>query len=321
MFDVDIKQATAAIRSGRLEEAAALLLKPSNRNLAKAGPLIDRLVSKLIDRGRQHLDDGRVQPAHADAKTAMELAGRQIPIMELMSSVQSLTTDGQQEPIRKPPTFELNDSTTSRHPPLLLGVGGLGRLLLLRGKELTLDGVVNHRMADILLKTSGIESPLRLIRSDDEGEIRVVSRQKFEVNGTITNHALLVNDDVIVCGNRGRIRIRRGVPASQSIVFELTDSRTSLTDVRYIVWMAESIVLAPKTPDQRTGVGCHFRVPELSQNWMIVDDDSQWSVRPVRRLTGWPSTSSLNLGQDVYCDDVAIRLNEVPSQGARHARI
>ncbi|MEM0925930.1 MAG: hypothetical protein AAGJ83_07825, partial [Planctomycetota bacterium] len=92
MFDIDLKQATAAIRSGRLEEAATLLLKPSNRNLAKAGPLIDQLVSKLVERGRKHLEDGRVDPAHADAKTAMELAGRQIPIMELFASARSVSS-------------------------------------------------------------------------------------------------------------------------------------------------------------------------------------------------------------------------------------
>src|SRR5882762_3968462 len=69
-----LRQAEEAIRSERFEEALELARRPEIADHRQAGVLRDKIAARLVDRAREHLQQGHSQAAWHDLRQA-ELAG------------------------------------------------------------------------------------------------------------------------------------------------------------------------------------------------------------------------------------------------------
>jgi tetratricopeptide (TPR) repeat protein len=88
MLSLRIKQCERALRSGRLDEAYALLRQPDVRSHRRGQELLDKLVRAFIDRGRTHLAAGRLTEAADDADKAVHLAGNIEMVAQFQAAVE-----------------------------------------------------------------------------------------------------------------------------------------------------------------------------------------------------------------------------------------
>lgn len=97
MFNLRLKQAETALRDGRLEEAASLVIEPDIREHRDGQTLVTKLVETLLDRAAEHLAANRRGPAQQDLGRARQLGGNAARIAELQAQVDQLvaTTDRQ----------------------------------------------------------------------------------------------------------------------------------------------------------------------------------------------------------------------------------
>lgn len=320
MFKADLRQADAAIAAGRLEEASELLLKPGNRNVAASGPLIDRVVEELITRGGQHLHAERFDDAMADAKIAKQLAGRQLAVTELIADIRR----SQGRDLADPSDRWENDPSSFQ-----LTIDGVGSLLVHQGEQLRIGGLKPKDPVDVRMRTLGVRSPLVLQRSGDEADLSASSDDPFRVNSRDTRDAGLIDGDTVRLSDRCRLRIRRQVPASRTVVIESKDAtidsqRDDLGICRHIVWIGESLVLGPKRSLNPLGTGAHFRVAELSQSWMIVRDQGRWAARPQRDRRRSEAAVPLSWGRPSQAGELTILItksNLQPPASQSHDRV
>ncbi len=103
MFNLRLKQAEAALRDGRLEEAASLVTEPVVREHRDGQSLITKLVDALLDRAAEHLAGDRRTAAQQDLGAARQLGGNAARIAELQSELDQLVaaTDRQRRRERK----------------------------------------------------------------------------------------------------------------------------------------------------------------------------------------------------------------------------
>ena len=78
-----------AIEGGRLDEAAKLLQSSAVAKHATGQQLSDRLITELLNRAQLHLDQGRLEPARADADLAGLFGGQQVAVLELLQQIQN----------------------------------------------------------------------------------------------------------------------------------------------------------------------------------------------------------------------------------------
>ncbi len=90
MFNLRLKQAEAALRDGRLEEAASLVTEPGVREHRDGQSLITKLVEALLDRAAEHLAGDRRTAAQQDVAVARQLGGNAERIAELQSQLDQL---------------------------------------------------------------------------------------------------------------------------------------------------------------------------------------------------------------------------------------
>ena len=87
MLILRIKQAETALADGRLDEAFELVGPQEVRSHHRGQRLIGRLVRALVQRGKDHLADQRLQQALADYGKAQKLGGNSPQIAELSVAV------------------------------------------------------------------------------------------------------------------------------------------------------------------------------------------------------------------------------------------
>jgi len=90
VFNLRLKQAEAALRDGRLEEATSLVIEPNVRELRDGQSLITKLVDALLDRAAEHLAADRRTAAHQDLGVARQLGGNTAKVAELQTQLDRL---------------------------------------------------------------------------------------------------------------------------------------------------------------------------------------------------------------------------------------
>ncbi len=101
MFNLRLRQAETAFAEGRLNEAARLVEQQGVRDHREGQLLLTRIVDAFVDRGREHLETGRLDEARADCGEAKKLAGEQSSIAELAGEIASSKQDIQKKAVRK----------------------------------------------------------------------------------------------------------------------------------------------------------------------------------------------------------------------------
>lgn len=103
MLILRLKRCERALAGGRLDEAAMLLQPADARSHRRGQELLDRLVTSLVKRGREHLAAGRLAPAEADCREAARLAGNMPVLADLRTAIdraadeQRLAADGRRQ--------------------------------------------------------------------------------------------------------------------------------------------------------------------------------------------------------------------------------
>ncbi len=87
MLVLQIKHAEAALRDGRLDEAAALVEREPARSHRLAQRLAGKLTAAFVARGRRHFESGRPAQALADCEKAAHLGGSQEAVEALRQEV------------------------------------------------------------------------------------------------------------------------------------------------------------------------------------------------------------------------------------------
>jgi hypothetical protein len=90
VFNLRLKQAEAALRDGRLEEAAALVSEPGVREHRDGQSLTTQLVDALLARAAEHLTADRRSAAQQDLGLARQLGGNAAKVAELQSQLDQL---------------------------------------------------------------------------------------------------------------------------------------------------------------------------------------------------------------------------------------
>jgi hypothetical protein len=92
-----LKRCERALVGGRLDEAMKLLLPADARAHRRGQELLDRLVVALVERGRGHLAEGRLDAAEADWHAAASLAGNTPAVTQLRASIDLMMRDRRRE--------------------------------------------------------------------------------------------------------------------------------------------------------------------------------------------------------------------------------
>src|SRR6185503_3249335 len=82
-----IRQAECALSDGRLDEAFDLADRHDVRTHRRGQRLVGRLVRSLVERGRKHLDAGRLPDAAADSEKARRFGGLMPDVAELRDKI------------------------------------------------------------------------------------------------------------------------------------------------------------------------------------------------------------------------------------------
>ncbi|MFO0914930.1 MAG: hypothetical protein U0795_18365 [Pirellulales bacterium] len=82
-----LRQAEVAMNDGRLEEAYRLAAVPDFRAHRRGQTLVQRLAGLYVGRADEHLSAGRLDQARLDADRAQQLAGRTVPVTELIARI------------------------------------------------------------------------------------------------------------------------------------------------------------------------------------------------------------------------------------------
>ncbi|MHC4116610.1 MAG: hypothetical protein ACYSWO_03790 [Planctomycetota bacterium] len=87
MLILRLKQAESAMADGRLDEAFDIVQSDSIRQHRRGQKLMGRLARKLAERGRENLDQERIQLALLDCNKAEKLAGNTTDVAKLRSAI------------------------------------------------------------------------------------------------------------------------------------------------------------------------------------------------------------------------------------------
>lgn len=95
MVILKIKRAETALAEGRLEEAMSVLCREDVRSHRRGQELLSELARAFVHRGHDHLAEGRIELALADARRASEVAGDQLDVAQLRAAAGEVMLAGQ----------------------------------------------------------------------------------------------------------------------------------------------------------------------------------------------------------------------------------
>lgn len=309
MFHLDLKRAETAIAAGRLDEAFTLLKSSPARAHRDGQRLVDELIEAFVQRGNEHFSESRFDDAWHDASAAGYFGGRQIKVARLLSQIHQSRQAQRHEFVGQ--TMAPNPEQTSEAH--VLQVDGLGSLLLLACKTITIGTASSSSRYDVAVQTSGLSSAIFIERdefSGDDQDYFARSQARFAVNGKSTAERLLSDGDTISVGHRGRIKFRRPVAASGSAVLEMTSGMLTRRDIRRIVLMADSLLFGPSN--------CHFRLP-VGESPIIMLPGSASSPESEYSLhqQGGFDAQALSVGDSVRLGDTRFALSHHFATGIR----
>ena len=307
MFHLDLKRAETAIAAGRLDEAFTLLKSSPARTHRDGQRLVDELIEAFVLRGNEHFSENRLDDAWHDASAAGYFGGRQIKVARLLSQIHELRQSQRHDVVGQ--IISPNpDQTSEAH---VLQVDGLGSLLLLASKTITIGTASSSSRYDVAVQTDGLASAILIVRDEISGDGEdyfARSQSPFVVNGKPTAERLLSDGDAISVGHRGRIKFRRPVAASGSAVLEMTSGMLTRRDIRRIVLMADSLLFGQSN--------CHFRLPggESPIIMQPASELSQGSGYSLHRQGGFDA-QTLSVGGSVRLDDTRFALSHHSTTG------
>ena len=281
-------QITAALESGRLDLAAALL----SRLDRLAHPSVD------LDQIRRTLNECRAAfelLREAEAQRAMEILRRLEPLwpkakwldsaikqfkdiadslQEIRSGPLALTAltpapvdphetlpmpsaDAQAAQSPKPPVPRIpaqeHRASGSR---FVLHVDGVASYQVLTQPVVTIGPISSSSSVDVPLMAGAGAATITISRTEDDYFLQ--SRQPVLVNDRPTTSKVLASGDKIAIGPRCRITFRRPSAASTTAVLDLTGARLARGDIRQVLLIDREILIGP-------GSAAHVRHDELAQ--------------------------------------------------------
>ncbi|HZN68896.1 MAG TPA: hypothetical protein VFB66_26690, partial [Tepidisphaeraceae bacterium] len=150
MLILRIRQAECALGDGRLDEAFELADRHDVRSHRRGQRLVGRLVKALVDRGRKHLDGGRLHDASADSEKARRLGGLMPDVAGLRSAIaermsEKVRVERNQARLVAAARQHIDNGQLSVGGKLLEGLGESRAGVMLRDVEArraTIDGAV-----------------------------------------------------------------------------------------------------------------------------------------------------------------------------------
>ena len=177
-----------------------------------------------------------------------------------------------------------------------IDIGGWGRAALHRDRRLTIGGI--HHDADIRLQTRGITQPMTLQRRGDEGDV-MVRGVGMRINEEVMERAWVSDGDRIAIGDRGRIRLRRPIAPSATLLIELTAAQTKQRDLRCIVWLGDVMILG------KGDRPVHAVIPSLSTDLLLWHEGDGYRVRRRRDRS---SVQALPAGELIRYEGLDLQL-------------
>lgn len=101
MFNLRLRQAETAFAEGRLNEAARLVEQQGVRDHREGQLLLTKIVDAFVDRGREHLEAGRLNEAVIDCGEARKLGGEQSGVAQLAADLDIANRETQRQTKRK----------------------------------------------------------------------------------------------------------------------------------------------------------------------------------------------------------------------------
>ena len=309
MFHLDLKRAETAIAAGRLDEAFSLLKSSPARTHRDGQRLVDELIEAFVKRGNVHFSENRLDDAWHDASSAGYFGGRQIKVGRLLSQIREFRQSQRHDVIHQTPAPDAVQSSQAH----VLQVDGLGSLLLLSSKTVSIGAASSSSRHDLVVQTDGLASVILIERDESSGDGEdyfARSQSSFAVNGKPTVQRLLSDGDTISIGRRGRIKFRRPVAASGSAVLEMTAGKLTRRDIRRVVLMSDSLLFGQSH--------CHFRLPggETPIIMQPACKQSQRSGYMLHRRGGF-DPQTLLAGGSVQIDDTRFALSHHSTSGIR----
>ena len=209
MLILRIRQAECALGDGRLDEAFELADRHDVRSHRRGQRLVGRLVKALVDRGRKHLDGGRLHDASADSEKARRLGGLMPDVAGLRSAIaermsEKVRVERNQARLVAAARQHIDNGQLSVGGKLLEGLGESRAGVMLRDVEArraTIDGAVVA--AEAALKRDDWESAVRelaKVRSSDGAATPAVA-------GLVAKVGQLVRQRVQASLNDGDVRL------------------------------------------------------------------------------------------------------------------
>ena len=201
--------------------------------------------------------------------------------------------------VSKPMVPSTGEKVRPTNQSMILQVDGLGGILLLTDDVLSIGSASRSGTFDLPLLTDGPHSPIEIRRSGEDYFVQ--SASEFLVNDQPTRRRLLVSNETIQFGRRGRVKFRRPVPASGSAVLQLTGAALPRRDVRYVALMCDSLVFA--------STGGHFTVPHSNGPLVLYRDRDGFVIKqPGERGL---DRQKLNLGQPLLVGETRFSLRQI----------
>jgi hypothetical protein len=190
VFNLRLRQAETAFAEGRLNEAARLVEQQGVRDHREGQLLLTRIVDAFVDRGREHLETGRLDEALADCGEAKKLAGGQPSISELAGEIASSKRDIQKKAVRKQQVAAEVGHEIAR------GELDLGEKLLAKFEAdgATVDSVAGRINDQIAVGRERVEAATKRARREVEaGHTRESVAAILELQKLSPSHPELVN--------------------------------------------------------------------------------------------------------------------------------
>lgn len=164
MLAVRIRQAEVDLADGRLDEAAQIANATDFRRHRKGKRLISKLVPRLVERGHEHLSQGRISQAKNDCRLAWNLGGNQSAIAQLQSQIKD--------------AIDLRQKNENLQQKAIAEANGL-----LKDGQFSRIGAACDKLADTNL-AEGFRQDVEKRRSIAQASIdrvnRAIQNQKFE---------------------------------------------------------------------------------------------------------------------------------------------
>jgi len=164
-------------------------------------------------------------------------------------------------------------STTSTAEPAsryLLWIDGIGGYLICMGPRVTIGQAVPDATVDVPLFADVSRLHATLTR-DAEGYLLEAVRS-MQVNGQVTERALLQANDRVTLGGSCQVQFRQPVPVSASARLDIVSGHRLALAVDAVLMMADTLVLGPSSQ-------AHESMPDLRQPIVLFRQKNSLGIR------------------------------------------